>query len=248
MTRKQRGRIARLAVEHADNIPVMVCVGAVSADEVLRLADDAQAAGASALLLPPVAYQALHEDEVYGLFEMVARHVTVPLCVYDNPGKTHFSFSDELHCKIATLPAVQSIKIPPVPSDMDAAVSMIRNLRGKLPLEVTIGISGDSSAANGLIAGCAVWYSVFGGLFPEAAKKITDAAAAGDHAAVREYHDRLSPLWELFHQHGGGFRIIAAAASILGLAAENCLPRPLLPVRADKCAELKHVISSLELA
>lgn len=64
MTREQRGRIARLAVENAGDIPVMVCVGAVSTNEVLRLADDAQTAGASALLLPPVSYQALHDDEV----------------------------------------------------------------------------------------------------------------------------------------------------------------------------------------
>ncbi len=50
-------------------------------------------------------------------------------------------------------------------------------------------ISGDSSAANGLIAGCEVWYSVFGGLFPDVAKKITDAAVAGDHTAVRNITD-----------------------------------------------------------
>ncbi|WP_370606146.1 dihydrodipicolinate synthase family protein [Pantoea ananatis] len=247
MTREQREQIARLAVDNADNIPVMVCVGAVSADEVLRLADDAQQAGASALLLPPLSYQALYEEEVYELFEMVARNVSVPLCVYDNPGKTHFTFSDNLHRKIATLPAVHSLKIPPVPSDMEAAASRVRNLRAILPADVTIGISGDSSAANGLIAGCEVWYSVFGGLFPDVAKKITDAAVAGDHTAVREHHGRLSPLWELFHQHGGGFRIIAAAASILGMADENCLPRPLSPIRGERFAELKHVISSLEL-
>jgi len=247
MTREQREQIAKLAVDNADNIPVMVCVGAVSADEVLRLADDAQEAGASALLLPPLSYQALYEEEVYELFEMVARNVSVPLCVYDNPGKTHFTFSDNLHRKIATLPAVHSLKIPPVPSDMEAAASRVRNLRGILPADVTIGISGDSSAANGLIAGCEVWYSVFGGLFPDVAKKITDAAVAGDHTAVREHHGRLSPLWELFHQNGGGFRIIAAAASILGMADENCLPRPLLPIRGERFAELKRVISSLEL-
>lgn len=57
---------------------------------MLRLADDAQAAGASALLLLPVSCQALHDDEVYGLFETVARHASVPLCVYDNPDTTHF--------------------------------------------------------------------------------------------------------------------------------------------------------------
>lgn len=248
MTRQQRGRIARLAVENAGNIPVMICVGAVSTDEVLRLADDAQAAGAGALLLPPVSYQALNDDEVYGLFETVARHVSVPLCVYDNPGTTHFTFSDELHGKIAALPGVHSIKIPGVPADAEAAAVRVRNLRDRLPANVTIGISGDGSAATGLIAGCDVWYSVCGGLFPAVAKRIAEAAAAGDHAAVREQNERLSPLWALFRQHGGSFRVMSAAASLLGLADDNCLPRPLLPLRAEQLTEVKRVISDLELA
>lgn len=248
MTREQRGRIARLAVDNAGNIPVMVCVGAVSTDEVLRLADDAQAAGAGALLLPPVSYQALNDAEVYRLFETVARHVSVPLCVYDNPGTTHFTFADELHGKIAALPGVRSIKIPGVPVDAEAASARVRNLRNRLPADVTIGISGDSSAGTGLRAGCEVWYSVCGGLFPVVAKKITEAAAAGNHAEVRERSERLNPLWALFRQHGGSFRVISAAAGILGLADDNCLPRPLLPLRPDQITEVKRVISSLELS
>lgn len=69
----------------------MVCVGSVSTDEVLRLADDAQAAIADALLLPPVSYQALRDDEVFGLFETLMQHVSVPVCIYDNPGTTRFN-------------------------------------------------------------------------------------------------------------------------------------------------------------
>lgn len=193
LTREQRGRIARLAVENAGNIPVMVCVGAVSTDEVLRLAD-------------------------------------------------------ELHGKIAALPGVHSIKIPGVPADSEAASSRVRNLRNRLPADVTIGISGDSSAATGLIAGCEIWYSVCGGLFPAVAKRITEAAAAGDHTAVRAQNEHLSPLWALFDQHGGSFRVISAAAGLLGLTDDNCLPRPLLPLRADQLTELRRVILELELA
>ena len=59
----------------------------------------------------------------YGLFETVAHHASVPLCVYDNPGTTDFEFSDELHEKMATLPGVLSIKIPGVPADAEAAAA-----------------------------------------------------------------------------------------------------------------------------
>lgn len=73
LTREQRRRIATLAKQHAGEIPVMVCVGAVSTDAILHLSDDAQAAGADALLLPAVSYQSLRDEEVFALFETVAR-------------------------------------------------------------------------------------------------------------------------------------------------------------------------------
>lgn len=81
----------------------MVCVGAVSTDAILHLAEDAQAAGANALLLPVVSYQPLRDEEVFSLFETVTRHASVPVCIYDNPGTTHFTFTDELHGRLSSL-------------------------------------------------------------------------------------------------------------------------------------------------
>lgn len=247
LTRQQRKHIAELATANAGDIPVMICIGAVSTEEVLRLADDAQHVGAAALLLPPVSYQSLKADEVFSLFEAVSRHVSVPLCVYDNPGTTHFEFSDELHGKIAALPGVTSIKIPGVPAEESAATDRVRHLREKLPTDVTIGVSGDAFAGAGLIAGCEAWYSVCGGLFPCVAKVMTEAAAVGDHESIRAQARHLEPLWALFRQHGGSFRVMAAAAGVLGLTDIDCLPRPLLPLTQNDRADIVRVISSLEL-
>ena len=248
LTRQQRQRVATLAVEHADNIPVMVCVGAVSTDEVLHLADDAQRAGARALLLPPVSYQPLSEEEVFTLFDTVSRHVSVPLCLYDNPGTTRFTFTSGLYQRIAALPHVRSIKIPGVPADEEKASGHIRQLRAVLPTHVSLGVSVDAVAGLGLNAGCDLWYSVCGGLFPQTAKAITDAAAQGDAQRVTRLSARLEPLWALFRQHGGSLRVMAAAASAQGLTNVDCLPRPLLPLSAAQRAEVAAVIAALELS
>jgi len=226
---------------------MMVCVGAVSTDAVLRLAEDAQAAGADALLLPAVSYQPLTDDEVFGLFETVTRHASVPVCVYDNPGTTHFTFTDELHGRLSSLDGVRSIKIPGVPDTPAAAVDRVATLRHHLRSDVTIGISGDAFAGLGLNAGCEVWYSVCGGLFPETAKQIVQAAARNDPARVTALSDRLEPLWALFRKHGRSIRVMAAAAGVLGLTDIDCLPRPLLPLPADDVAEIARVIGALEL-
>ncbi|MBK0092510.1 dihydrodipicolinate synthase family protein [Erwinia sp. S59] len=246
-TREQRQHVASLAVQHADGIPVMVSIGSTSTDEVLRLAEDAQHAGVSALLLPAVSYQKLTEEEVFGFYAEVARNVSLPICVYDNPGTTHTEFSNDLYARIAALPNIASIKIPGVPADMDSAAQRVSALRAQLPAEISLGVSGDASAGNGLMAGCDVWYSVCGGLFPNTALALTRAAQAGDFAAVVEQSQRLEPLWTLFRQHGGSIRVIAAAAALLGLAEENNLPRPLRALSSEHQREVLQVMRSLGL-
>lgn len=247
LSRGQRKRIATMACQLAGKIPVMVCVGAVSTDAILRLAEDAQYAGTDALLLPAVSYQKLRSEEVYRLFETVTQRVSVPVCIYDNPGTTHFTFTDELHGELSSLKGIHSVKIPGVPDTPAAAAERVNALRQHLRSGVTIGISGDAYAGLGLNAGCEVWYSACGGLFPKTAKQITQAASINDHERVTALTARLEPLWALFRKHGGSIRVIAAAAGVLGLTDADCLPRPLLPLSASGTADVARVITELNL-
>ncbi|SDG35857.1 MULTISPECIES: dihydrodipicolinate synthase family protein [unclassified Duganella] len=246
--REERARVTRLAVEHADGVPVMAGIGALRTRDVLLLAEDAQRAGASALLLAPMAYHALNADEVCGLFAAVSRAVSVPVCVYDNPGTTRFDFSDELHGRIAQLPHIASIKIPGVPADPLAAAERVARLRAMVPASVSIGVSGDKYASTGLSAGCEVWYSVIGGIFPQTALAITRAAQAGDATRAAALSARLQPLWELFGKYNGSLRVIAAAAGLMGLAQQPCLPLPLQAISGADREYLASLIDTLDLA
>jgi len=243
----ERGRIARLAVAHAGDVPVIVGISALRTRDVLTLAEDAQAAGASAVLLAPMSYQPLADEEVFGLFEAVSAQLSVPLCVYDNPGTTRFQFSDELHGRIAALPGVASIKIPGVPAEPAAARERVARLRALIPPEVTIGVSGDAFAATGLNAGCDAWYSVIGGLFPETALAITRAARAGRQEEATALSQRLEPLWALFRRHGGSLRVVATAAELLGLAETPSLPLPLRTLEGQDRQQLAAVLETLAL-
>lgn len=141
LTMAERARAVQLAVEHAGKIPVMVGIGALRTRDVLTLADDAQSAGASGVLLAPMSYQPLSADEVFGLYETLTQALSVPLCVYDNPRTTQFVFSDEIHGQIAQLPNVASIKIPGVPENAAEARARVERLRAQLPSHVTVGAS-----------------------------------------------------------------------------------------------------------
>lgn len=242
-SRNERASALRLATEHSGAVPVIAGIGALRTRDVLWLAEDAQKAGVSAVLLAPVSYHALSEEEVFSLFEAVTRELSVPLCVYDNPGTTHFTFSDELIARIAQLPNIGSIKIPPV-----AAQERVAALRTQIPAHITLGISGDASAADGLSAGCSIWYSVLGGLFPHAALAISRAALAGDMAQAREHSAALAPLWDLFKRYGGSLRVMATAAELLGIVAAPCLPPPLQTLQGDARRQVADVVERLQLA
>ncbi|WLI78201.1 dihydrodipicolinate synthase family protein [Kosakonia sp. H02] len=245
-SRSERANALRLATEHSGAVPVIAGIGALRTRDVLWLAEDAQKAGVSAVLLAPVSYHALTEEEVFNLFDAVTRELSVPLCVYDNPATTHFSFSDALIARIAQLPNIGSIKIPPVAAEL--APQRVAKLRAEIPEHIRLGISGDASAVEGLSAGCSVWYSVTGGLFPQAALAISRAAMAGDMAQARAQSDALQPLWDLFKRYGGSLRVIATAAELLGAVAAPCLPPPLQTLQGDARRDVAQVIEKLRLA
>ena len=243
----ERARVVQLSVENAVSTPVIAGIGALRTRDVLANAERAQQAGASGVLLAPVSYQKLTDDEVFDLYATVCQSLSVPLCVYDNPGTTHFEFSDELHGRIAQLPQVHSIKIPPVNNDIEPAKERVAGLRKLIPADVTIGISGDAAAATGLNAGCDAWYSVIGGLYPRAALALTRAAQAGDAQQAKALSDALEPLWALYREYGGSLRVAATIAEVTGKVSQPCLPQPLKTLQAGDRKRVEQVLEQLGL-
>lgn len=246
LTSEERSRVAHLAVEHARDVPVVVGIGALRTSQVLTHLERAQQAGASAVLLAPMTYQPLTDDDVLALFGTVTAHSSVPVVVYDNPATTHFTFTTELYGRIGQLPGIASIKIPAVPADPKQARARVDEIRAVIPAHVTIGVSGDATAAAGLAAGCDAWYSVIAGTLPAPALRITRAALDGRAAEATAESARLAPLWQLFAELGS-LRVVAAIAEELGLAPMVCLPLPLQGLDEQQRARVSKVVEDLGL-
>ncbi|WP_037288399.1 dihydrodipicolinate synthase family protein [Saccharibacillus sacchari] len=244
LSREERRRVIELSVREAGTIPIMASISELRLRDVLALAEDAQQAGASAVLLAPVSYQPLGEEEAYSLYEEVSRHASVPICVYDNPRTTRFTFSDELHGRIAALPHVQSIKIPGVAADGIEAKEHIDRLRSVVPAKFALGISGDDCAATGLTAGCDVWYSVLGGLFPRICLELTRHAQARRADEALRVSAQLAPVWSLFKRYGS-VRTAAAIAIRQGWMSAPGLPLPLAPVPASEIGRIVDCLDAL---
>ena len=246
LTREQRRRVVEIAARRSGDLPVLAGIGHCATDEVLALAADAQRAGADAVLLAPVTYQGLTDDEVVGLYEDVARELSVPLVVYDNPSTTHVHLSLEAYARITALPQVAAVKIPPVPADPAEARERVAAVRAVVPERVRIGVSGDAVGATGLLAGCDLWFSALAGALPGPLLAISRAARTGRAQEALEHSARLQGLWDLFAECGGSLRVVAEVARQRGLVCEPVLPRPLRPLAHAQQERVAQVLAALE--
>ena len=242
--RNERQQTARAAVEAADGVPVIIGVGAIATRDVLDNVEDAISAGAAGVLLAPMTYQPLTDEEVFGLYAEVDARFDMPLVVYDNPATTGVTISDELHGRIAQLPQVASIKIPAVKPDAAEARRRVDRLRAQIPADVTIGISGDAVGARGLLAGCDAWYSVLAGIFPRTCAEIAHAAAAGNTERATTLSAELDPIWSLFARFGS-YRVASAIAVETGLLLEDSTRLPVRPLRGPDRAQVKDALRTI---
>ncbi|POH71836.1 dihydrodipicolinate synthase family protein [Arthrobacter glacialis] len=248
LTNAERAKVTHLSVEHAGGIPVFIGVSALRTSQVLTNVNEAQRAGAAALLLAPMTYQPLTADDVFGLYKAVSGNTDLPIIVYDNPNTTHFTFTRELYGRIAHLPGIASIRIPGVPTCPAQARKHLQAIRAMVPSHVTIGVSGDAFAAPGLNAGCEAWYSVVGGTLPRLALRMTRLAQEGHADEATAESERLAPLWSLFTEFGGSLRVIAAIAEHLSLVQNNSLPLPIQGLNPNQRTRVAEVVKALGLA
>jgi 4-hydroxy-tetrahydrodipicolinate synthase len=242
LDRVQRGRAIAAAVEATgERVPLIVGIGALRTSWAVELAGDAERAGASGVLLAPMSYVALTDGEAAAHYRAVAGSTALPLCIYNNPGTTNFSFSQALIAGLATVPRIAAIKMPlPVGDDYAGELALLRALT---PEAFAIGYSGDWGAASSLLAGGDAWYSVVAGLLPKPSLRLTRAAQNGDADKVVEIDAAFAPLWALCKVHGS-LRVMYAVAERLSLSVGDP-PLPVMRIGADVVAAVETALEQL---
>ena len=220
--------------------PCWSVIGALRTADAVALAQDAKAAGADIGLLAPVSYTPLLDAEVLEHFRAVAA-TGLPLCIYNNPGTTHFDIAPALAFRLAEIAGVVALKTgaPAV------AAPLVATLREGVRADFSVGFSVDWHAADALLAGADAFYSVMAGIYPRRFLALTQAAMARDAAETRRLHDQLAPLWRLCRDYSS-FRLAHLAATMIGIP--NAVPpRPILPLSGEAEADARRVLEELAL-
>jgi 4-hydroxy-tetrahydrodipicolinate synthase len=238
----RRAAVETAVAEAAGATPIIVGIGALATREVIDLARDAARAGAAGLLLAPISYTPLTDEEVYRHFATVAASVDLPLCVYNNPGTTHFTIAPALTARLSRVARIVAVKNPAPEADPAAEISALRR---DAAAGFSVGVSVDWRATAGLLAGADAWYSVLAGTLPHVCTPIMQAIRDGDAVRAEALNRGLQPVWALFQRHSS-LRVAYALANLLGLTDARP-PRPILPLDEPAHAACASVLAGLGL-
>ena len=242
LNRVQRARAIEAAVEASGNKPILAGIGDLRTDRVIEHTANADNADASALLLAPVSYLPLTDRDFTELVKTIAAVTSLPICLYNNPGTTHFTMSDELVANLANLPTVQAVKNPAPAKALSA--SALAEKRNSLPDSFVLGYSGDALIANVLPAGADAWYSVVAGTMPELAIEIW--SARNNPQKLSALQTRCTPLWACFNTWGG-IRVVSEIARMTGIGQLD-LALPLQPLEQDAMAQIDKALQVLKVS
>jgi 4-hydroxy-tetrahydrodipicolinate synthase len=182
-------RVVRLcALAAGGRVPVIAGAGSNNTAEAIRLAAGAEEAGADAVLATTGYYNKPSQEGLYAHFEALHEATSLPIVVYNVPGRTASDVSVETLARLSRLPRIAGIK--------DATGDLARVARQRLACAPGfVQLSGEDATAVGFNAmggrGC---ISVLANVAPRHCAAMQAACLEGRWDEALAMQDRLTPL------------------------------------------------------
>ncbi len=235
---EKEDRVVIEAVVRVTNgrVPVVAGTGSNSTDMAIKYTRMAEEAGADGSLQVAPYYNKPTQEGLYRHFATIAESTSLPLILYNIPGRTSVTIAAETIARLAEVPNIVGVKESTLSMNM---VSDIRYLCGD---EFDI-LSGDDPMILPLMSlGGTGVISVVSNIAPGAVSEMVAALNSGDYDRGRELHYQLLPLIRALSVETNPIPI-KAAASLLGLCSDE-MRLPLVPMSGENLGKLQEVMDS----
>ena len=199
----EREELLKVAIHTASGrVPIIAGCSAASTYESLNLVDQAELMGCSAALVTAPCYVKPTQMGIIQHFNHIYAHTTLPIIIYNNPGRIAVDISVETVLELAKIPTVVALKDShPDLTRIFRVKSAIEWLRqkGTLPKTKPFSIlSGDSPFfAASLALGADGCISVTANAYPALSAKLYHTWKQREIEAFESIRDQLSPLDDL---------------------------------------------------
>lgn len=169
-------------------MPVIAGAGTNVTATTVERARMLSALGVDALLVVTPYYNKPPQEGLYRHFRAVAEAATVPVILYNVPGRTGVDLLPETAARLASVLGIVGLK------EGGSDLERVRALIAQCPKTFEIYSGDDPTAIDAIGAGARGVISVTANVAPRLMHEACQAAAAGDMKRAREIDERLKPL------------------------------------------------------
>ncbi|WP_223598611.1 dihydrodipicolinate synthase family protein [Chryseobacterium sp. GVT01B] len=218
-------------------IPTLVGVSNLTTEKTIRHAQFAEKAGADAVMIIPMSYWKLTDDEIVTHYDAVARKISIPIMAYNNPATSGVDMSPALLKRLLEIPNVTMIK------ESTGDIQRMHFLRRELGEEVAFYNGSNPLALAAFSAGARGWCTAAPNLIPELTISLYNAVEEGNLEKAKAIFYQQFDLLK-FIVNKGLPRAVKSGLTILGEDGGN-LRSPLKPLQEKETEELKNIIKTL---
>ncbi|NLK68910.1 MAG: 4-hydroxy-tetrahydrodipicolinate synthase [Clostridiaceae bacterium] len=235
-------RAVEITVEHVNKrVPVYAGASAITTRECVRLAQMAEKVGADALTVLTPMFINPNENEMYEHFKTIAASTSLPVLLYNNPGKTTNNISVRLLEKLSKIDNIVGIKN--TSPDFAQTVQYINATKDNPSFRV---LSGQDYTIFGTLAyggvGCVAGTA---NVAPKLVVEIYEKFVAGDIEGALNAQYKLIPLRNTYNY--GTFPVVMKdCMNLMGIEVGSPV-RPVGHCSDEKLAEIRKVLIDLDL-
>lgn len=219
-------------------VPTLVGVSNLTTEKTIYHAQFAEKAGATAVMIIPMSYWKLTDDEIVKHYDTVASKISIPIMAYNNPTTGGVDMSPTLLKRLLEIPNVTMIK------ESTGDIQRMHYLRKELGEEVAFFNGSNPLALAAFTAGATGWCTAAPNLIPELNIALYEAIQVNNlEKARRLFYQQVDLL--KFIVAKGLPRSIKAGLDILGIGGGG-FKSPLGPLSDHDIAALETILAAVK--
>ncbi|MGH2682766.1 MAG: 4-hydroxy-tetrahydrodipicolinate synthase [Actinomycetota bacterium] len=235
LTDDEKAGLWRAAVEAARGKgPIIAGSGTYDTRHSIHLTEEAEKAGCDGLLVVSPYYNKPPQSGLYEHFSAVAGATSLPMLVYNIPGRTAVRISNDTLLRLAEVDNIVGVK------DSTADFDGLSHLIAAAPEGFEVYTGDDWATFGAVCIGAVGVISVAAHVVGQRMKEMIDLVEGGDLAGARKIHHELLPLYDVLFFTTNPIPVKAAMA-LLGQPAGP--PRlPLVPATDEETAKIRKAL------
>ncbi|WP_267405041.1 MULTISPECIES: dihydrodipicolinate synthase family protein [unclassified Chryseobacterium] len=219
-------------------IPTLIGVSNLTTEKTVYHAKFAEKAGATAVMIIPMSYWKLTDDEIIKHYDTVASQISIPIMAYNNPVTGGVDMLPSLLKKLLQIPNVTMIK------ESTGDIQRMHYLKKELGEEVAFYNGSNPLALAAFSAGATGWCTAAPNLIPELNIALYDAVQNNNiEKAQKIFYKQFNLLKYIVEK--GLPRAVKAGLHILGENGGK-LRSPLQPLTEKEISDLELILSKVK--